>query len=357
MDVKGAFVETPMEGEDVFMRIDRKITMYVVDMYPKLEEFVEEDGCIYTVMLKAMYGCIQASSLWYKFLKKSLEELGYEQSETDKCVFRKKTGEKIFILLVYVDDILAFVDKDEAERLRKFIDQRFGKVQFEVGNKHSYLGMQISITGRGIMVDMVFYAKKILENKEVKEFKSPGTKSMFLVDEEATPLPESERKRYHTTTAKLLYLAKWARPDLLTAVSVLCTRVQTATVEDAGKLVRVLGYLKGTVEHVLYIRAAGEAIVHAYVDAANALHSDSKSHTGVIIFVGYAIVFVLSKKQKCMSKSPMEAELIGLTDNLGLVELFKEFVDFVTGKESKTPIVFQDCKSVISLVTIGGGIT
>jgi hypothetical protein len=40
-----------------------------------------------------------------------------------------------------------------------------------------------------------------------------------------------------------------------------------------------------------------------------------------------------------------------------LVELFKEFVDFVMGKELKTPIVFQDCKSVISLVTIGGGIT
>jgi hypothetical protein len=57
-----------------------------------------------------------------------------------------------------------------------------------------------------------------------------------------------------------------------------------------------------------------------------------------------------------MSKSPTEVELIGLTDNLGLVELFKEFVDFVTGKETKTPVVFQDCKAVISLVTIGGGV-
>ncbi len=64
-----------------------------------------------------------------------------------------------------------------------------------------------------------------------------------------------------------------------------------------------------------------------------------------------------SKKQKCMSKSPTEAELIGLTDNLGLGELFKEFVDFITGKNMKTPVVFQDCKAVISLVTIGGGIT
>jgi hypothetical protein len=96
--------------------------------------------------------------------------------------------------------------------------------------------------------------------------------------------------------------------------------------------------------------------VHAYVDAAYALHSDSRSHTGVIIFVGSSIAFVSSRKQKCMSNGPMEAELIGLTDNLGLVKLFKEFVDFIMGKETRTPIVFQDCKSVISLVTIGGGI-
>ncbi len=157
----------------------------------------------------------------------------------------------------------------------------------------------------------------------------------------------------------MLYLAKRARPDILTAVSFLCTRVQSATEEDEKKLLRVLGYLKSTVSKVLYLRAAGAVQVRAYVDAAYALHSDSnsKSHTGVIIFVGQTIAFVSSKKQKCMSKSPTEAELIGLSDNLGLVELFKEFVEFLVGRDINVPIVYQDCKAVISLVTIGGGVT
>jgi hypothetical protein len=57
-----------------------------------------------------------------------------------------------------------------------------------------------------------------------------------------------------------------------------------------------------------------------------------------------------------MSKSPTEAELIGLSDNLGLVELFKEFVEFLVGRDIEVPIVYQDCKAVISLVTTGGGI-
>ena len=58
-----------------------------------------------------------------------------------------------------------------------------------------------------------------------------------------------------------------------------------------------------------------------------------------------------------MSKSPTEAELIGLTDNLGFIELFQEFVEFLTGKKVNVPIVFQDCSAVVSLVTLGGGVT
>jgi hypothetical protein len=232
IDVKGAFIQTPMEGESVYMRLDQKISAYVVELYPRMKKYVEEDGCLYSVLLKAMYGCIQASSLWYKFLKGILEKMGYKMSQTDKCVFCKKVGDRVFILLVYVDDILALVDRDEAERIRKNLDQQFGKVQFEVGKKLSYLGMEISITEKGVTIDMTFYAKKILEEEDVVEMKSPCTRMMFIVKSSVNLLDEETRKWLHTKTAKLLYLAKRARPDILTAVSFLCTRVQCATIED-----------------------------------------------------------------------------------------------------------------------------
>jgi len=58
-----------------------------------------------------------------------------------------------------------------------------------------------------------------------------------------------------------------------------------------------------------------------------------------------------------MSKSPTEAELIGLTDNLGLIELFHEFVDFVTMRKVNPPTIYQDCNAVVSLVTKAGGQT
>jgi len=59
-------------------------------------------------------------------------------------------------------------------------------------------------------------------------------------------LAEPERKEFHTTVAKLLYLTKRARPEIATATGFLCTRVTKATEQDRIKLRRVLGFLKRT---------------------------------------------------------------------------------------------------------------
>jgi hypothetical protein len=58
-----------------------------------------------------------------------------------------------------------------------------------------------------------------------------------------------------------------------------------------------------------------------------------------------------------MKISPMEAELIALTDNLGLVELFREFLEFAMQSSVPVPTIYQDCSAVVSLVTKGGGKT
>ncbi len=51
-----------------------------------------------------------------------------------------------------------------------------------------------------------------------------------------------ENAKFHSIVAKLLYLGKRGRPDILLPVQFLCTRVKTLTIEDEKKLERVLGY-------------------------------------------------------------------------------------------------------------------
>jgi hypothetical protein len=107
-----------------------------------------------------------------------------------------------------------------------------------------------------------------------------------MIAENVMVLAEVDRKVFHTKVSKFLFLSKRARPDILTVVSYLCTRVQTATTEDQAKLNRVLGYLKGTQDRVLLLRNQEKSEVRAYVDAAYALHNDSKSHSGVALYWG-----------------------------------------------------------------------
>ncbi len=67
INIKGAFVQTPMEGE-VYMKVNQRMASYVINLFLDLKEMVHDDGCLYTLLLKAMYGCIQANALWYALI-------------------------------------------------------------------------------------------------------------------------------------------------------------------------------------------------------------------------------------------------------------------------------------------------
>jgi hypothetical protein len=75
-----------------------------------------------------MYGCIQASSTWFKLLTKGFRKCGYEHCPTDQCVMRKVKRESIFLFLVYVDDILVIVDDKERMDLKEHLVGMFGTV-------------------------------------------------------------------------------------------------------------------------------------------------------------------------------------------------------------------------------------
>jgi hypothetical protein len=159
IDVKGAIMQTPMLGEPTYVELDPKITRYAMDLYPELEKMVESNGCLYTILLKVFYGCMHANALWYVLVRKVLKDLGYEVGPIGPCMLMKKVGNRIFVLLLYMDDILTIVDEKEVKRLKEWLVARFRSIQFEANERLSYLGMDMDITDEGTQVDMSFYVK------------------------------------------------------------------------------------------------------------------------------------------------------------------------------------------------------
>ena len=105
-DISGAYLNAKMERR-VVVKFDRRLTKLLVELIPSWKSFVCPDsGFIYCVLLKALYGCIEASKLWYNFFNRIMLSMGFKPHAMDPCVFVRSgdTDDDLFIVCLYVDD-------------------------------------------------------------------------------------------------------------------------------------------------------------------------------------------------------------------------------------------------------------
>jgi len=128
--------------------------------------------------------------------------------------------------------------------------------------------------------------------------------------------------------------------------------VTLATEEDKGKLRRVLSYLHNTRKLGIVLGCKGEGVsLSVYADASYAVHGDYKSHGGVFISHNRGPVLVKCSKQKIVTKSSTEAELVTLSD---AVSLAAYNIEFLKGQGYKVnAVLHQDNTSCISLAENG----
>ena len=90
-----------------------------------------------------------------------------------------------------------------------------------------YLGMTVDMSMKGeARITMKGYVEDVLLSARGRgTATTPATEGLFDVREEADSVSEEVRIWFHCILAKLLYLAKRVRPECLTAVSYLATRV------------------------------------------------------------------------------------------------------------------------------------
>jgi hypothetical protein len=150
-------------------------------------------------------------------------------------------------------------------------------------------------------------------------------------------------------------VAKRVRPECLTAVAFLSTRVHACDLDDMSKLERLLGYILATRERGITLRIGGAMTVKAYIDAAYGVHTTSgKSHTGCAIVLGDGgPLYAKSGKQRIVTKSSTEAELVGLSDTATQAIHLRNFV-IAQGYEVGPAVIYQDNLSCMALMKRGG---
>jgi hypothetical protein len=220
------------------------------------------------------------------------------------------------------------------------------------GDIHDYLGMTLDYSVPGtVTIRMDDYVKDLLDEAPgdmAGTAATPASDHLFTVSEEPEYLDDTTSELFHHLTAKLLFLAKRARPDIQTVVAFLTTRVKRPDKDDYKKLARVIKYLRGSPDLALTLEGDDAHVIKWWVDASFAVQTDMKSHTGGTMSLGKGSVYSASTRQKINTKSSTEAELVGVDDVMPLV-LWTRYFLCAQGYDVKENKVFQDNLSAILL--------
>ena len=354
VDIAGAYLNADMSGPEVLMRLDRTMAAILTKIKPEYSKFLARDGSMVVRLDKALYGCIESAKLWYEDITRTLLAMGFKRNPVDLCVFNKGSGAEQCTICLHVDDLMITARNPTAiEVTLQGLTDKYKTLTVHRGAVHSYLGMTFDFSvPLKAKITMEGYVNDTLKGYGVTgTAATPATVDLFNVRNSPLLSPETALE-FHSRIAKLLYLAKRVRPDILTAIAFLSTRTKCSTADDYHKLDRVLKYLNGTAEFGMVLEADKEITVIVFADASYGVHADGKSHTGVNITLGRGAVFVRSAKQKIVSKSSTEAELIGLTDSLTQAIWTREFL-LGQGYTMGPATIYQDNMSAIALAAKG----
>ena len=176
--------------------------------------------------MKALYGCVVSALLWYELFSTTLEEMGFEINPYDMCVANKTINGKQCTIVCYVDDIkVSHEDEDVVKNVMNIIEAKFGKINTKIGNEQEYLGMHLKYNeNKTVSIHMGDYIKEVISKFDsvshvTSATTTPALQNLFTVNTMSPRLDKDRTEIFHHCVAKLLYVSKRCRLDILTTVS------------------------------------------------------------------------------------------------------------------------------------------
>ncbi|GKB71273.1 retrovirus-related pol polyprotein from transposon TNT 1-94 [Tanacetum coccineum] len=237
----------------------------------------------------------------------------FSKGSVDPTLFIRKEGKELFLVQVYVDDIIFAKSTPElCDIFAKIMCSKFkmsmmGKISF-------FLGLHIFQNPKGIFINQSKYAHESLKKYDFETCNPVDTpmveKSKLDEDKEGKAIDPSH---YHGMIGTILYLTA-SRPDLQFAMC-MCARYQTRPTEKHLHAVkRIFRYLKGTVNQGLWYLKDSLIALTAFADADHAVCQDTRRSTSDSMqFLGDRLVSWSSKRQKSAAISSTKAKYIAIS--------------------------------------------
>ena len=237
LDHKAAYFNAIMVGNSVYVRLNKDVAELLCKLAPMYRQFIRSDGAITVKLRRALYGCIESAVLWYKELSSTLLGLGFKKNPYDEYSFTGEIEGKIDSILVYVDDLMIFLEPPQAlTSIAKSPRSKYTDTT-RIGKEHDFLGVHWDFKVPGqVMLSMDGYVDNILEKYNVKTRAKTPTTDMLLICNPLSPkLSKGKQELFHSCVMESHHLAKRIRSEILTAVSYCATRVLCPDEDDEKK--------------------------------------------------------------------------------------------------------------------------
>ena len=154
---------------------------------------------------------------------------------------------------------------------------------------------------------------------------------------------------YLRIVGSLMYIMNCTRPDIAYSVSKLSGYTNNLGEDHWKALVRVLRYLKYTINYGLHYTRY-PAVLEGYSDANWISDTkDSKSRSGYVFTFGGAIVSWKSSKQTCIVRSTTESKFIALDKAREEAELLHHFLEDMPMWTNPVPSICIHCDSKLAI--------
>ncbi len=278
---------------------------------------------MYGKLLRPLYGVRQAGREWYFTNREFIlgQDPRWKQSAVEAQLYYAidPSANLFCVILVHTDDYFGICSDDKF--WKKFVTDMQARFNTDVKEKCTSM-LQMSVERKNDTFEI--HQRRQIEDI-IDEFGEDTTsKTADSPMEKGLNLPSTTiadpKLRYRALIGALLWIARCTRPDILFSIIYLSRFSNCATKIHWDALIRVLRYLKTTIQTPFVLKAADstpkdKAKITIITDSDWAHDTvDRKSFSGCCVVIDGALVNWITSKQPTVSTSSTEAEYISASD-------------------------------------------
>ena len=336
MDVKSAYLHAPIDQE---IYVNQPAGYSTANKVWKLN--------------KSLYGLKQSGRNWHQTLHDYLMKLGFNKSTADPCIFFKRDGNDVTILLVWVDDIIVATSTiNLMSDIKSKLSSKFSMK--DLGSLSSFLGIKFVQSDGGITMSQEHYLENVLKSFGMDNCKPRSTPcEQNLKSYEEAKVENKDISEYRRMVGTLIYSMTCTRPDLAFTVTKLSQHLSCPTSADWAMLKHVFRYIKHTVAYKLTFTKSTNLRINAFCDAdwASSLQ-DRHSISGYVISLSESgpPISWKSKKQSSVALSTCEAEYMALSITCQETVYLTRLLNELLPSKLQPAIIKNDNQGALALV-------